>query len=337
MLEIVGTVANSVTNILRAAMTDALHPQVAALLAAEAASGTALVTLTVEQVRAQSNVKYSPLVGEPETVHRTWGEVLKTTSGDVSVRWYQPTIDEPTLLVVYVHGGGWVTGTLDTYDSLCASLALRSGALVMSVDYGISPETAFPGALAQVTAILAEAREHALNAGFSIQTVSAAGDSAGGQLVGAAIHRLIVAQQPLPDSAVYIYPVTDASMTHRSWTTLGSGYRLTYEKMKWFWEQYLGTDFATMQARAKEPDVSPLYAPTLKQNPRSLVITAAFDPLRDEGDAFATRLKAEGAPVEWFTVPGQVHGFLRLRQAFTDPDWGADAVMKKIGTFLTNV
>jgi len=316
-------------------MKDALHPQVAALIAAEAASGTTPVELTVAQVRAQSNVKYSPLVGEPETVHRTWDEVLKTSAGDVPVRWYQPTSDAPTLLVVYVHGGGWVTGTLDTYDALCASLALRSGALVMSIDYGISPETAFPGALTQVVAILADAKKHAFNAGFSVLTVSAAGDSAGGQLVGSAIHRLIAAQHALPDSAVYIYPVTDASMTHESWTALGSGYRLTYEKMKWFWEQYLGTDFATMQARATEPDLSPLYASTLGQHPRSLVITAAFDPLRDEGEAFVHRLQVEGASVESFTVPGQVHGFLRLRQAFTDPEWGSDAVMEKIGAFLT--
>jgi len=317
-------------------VTDALHPQVAALLAAEAAA--APVALTVATLRAHSDVTYSPLVGDPETVHRSWNEVLETPAGNVPVRWYQPTSDLPTLLVVYVHGGGWVTGTLDSYDSLCASLALRSGALVMSVDYAISPETIFPGALMQVVAILADAKKHAINAGFSVSKVSAAGDSAGGQLVATAIHRLIAANQPLPDSAVYIYPVTDASMQHESWSTLGNGFRLTYEKMKWFWEQYLGTDLATAQVRAKEQgaaDISPLYAPTLQQNPRSLVMTAAFDPLRDEGDAFAHRLEAEGVPVAHFTVPGQVHGFLRLRQVFTDPEWGPDAVMEKIGAFLT--
>lgn len=318
-------------------MKEALHPQVAALIASEVASGAAPVEMTVANVRAQNNVGRSPLVGEPEKIHRLWDDILKTSVGDVPVRWYQPTNVAPTLLVVYVHGGGWVTGTLDSYDALCSALALRSGALVMSVDYGVSPETAFPGALTQVVAILADARQHALHAGFSIMTVAAAGDSAGGQLIGSAIHRLIAADQTLPDAAVYIYPVTDAAMQRESWTTMGTGYRLTYDKMKWFWEQYVGTDFASVRARATDPDLSPLYSPLLGQFPTSLVITAAFDPLRDEGEAFAQRLEAEGAPIASFTVPGQIHGFLRLRQTFTDPKWGADAVMEKIGRFLTNV
>ncbi|WP_347558746.1 alpha/beta hydrolase [Robbsia sp. KACC 23696] len=315
-------------------MPDALHPDVVAVWPLLLGAPSSPADLSVEKIRAIDPVSEARLVGAPEPVFKTWDRVLQTEAGGIGARWYQPTETNPTLLLVYVHGGGWVKGSLDSHDVLCRALALRSGAFVLSIDYGLSPETAYPGALDQVCAVLANASQLAADEGFGTLRVAAAGDSAGGHLLATATHRLIEENQPLPESMVYLYPVTDASMRATSWTTFGSGYPLTYDRMKWFWEQYVGSDFARLQARARDPLLSPLYSDRLDRYPRSMVITARCDPLRDEGDAFADRLKEAAVQVEHVSVPGQVHGFLRMRQAFTDPEWGVDAVIHRIAAFL---
>jgi acetyl esterase len=315
-------------------MKDALHPQVVAVLPLLVGASTGASNLTVEKARASDPVSDAQLVGEPEPVFKTWDSTLETEAGSVPARWYRPADTVPTVLIVYAHGGGWVRGSLASHDVLCRALALRSGALVLSIAYGLSPETAFPGALNQVFSVLANASAIAADAGFPALRVTAAGDSAGAHLIATAIHRLIADDRPLPESAVYIYPVTDASMSQPSWTTFGTGYPLPYERMKWFWEQYVGSDFARIQARANDPLLSPLHSDLLDRYPRAMVITATCDPLQDEGIAFADRLAEAGVQVERLAVPGQVHGFLKMRRAFTDPEWGVDAVIDRIAAFL---
>ncbi|SAK98370.1 esterase/lipase/thioesterase [Caballeronia hypogeia] len=213
-------------------------------------------------------------------------------------------------------------------------MARRSGALVLNVDYGRSPETPFLAAIEQIKHVLVHVGTYVGEFGCSGAKLSVAADSAGAQVVAAAMHLLAEANQPLPDSAAFIYPALDATMQHDTWRSFGSGYRLTRKTMEWYWTQYLGQHPSDMGAQAYDPCVPPMYSHHLSQFPRSLVVTAACDPLRAEGEEFFQRLSQAGVDSKYLPVPGQIHGFLRFRRAFTDPEWGADAVMERICRFL---
>jgi len=308
-----------------------LNPQTAALLEGVFKAPAVPAPLTVEEVRAGNDKITQLLVGPGEEVFRIWDSLARDRGRTLALRWYRPTAEPPSRLTIFVHGGGWVGGTLDSYDALCRSLALRSGALVVSVGYSLSPETRFPTALDEVCLVLGRAKALAAEFGYISLELSVAGDSAGGQLIATALHRIMETGAELPKKAVFLYPATDASMRFPSWVRLANGYNLTAAKMRWFWEQYVGP---TLAAQAALPELSPLRSPHLAEFPRSLVVTAEFDLLSDEGRAFAQQLAMAGANVELLEVPGQIHGFLRLRKVLTDPEWGADAVMERVGAFL---
>jgi acetyl esterase len=286
--------------------------------------------LTPERAR-QRNVKMTAMVaGEPEEVARTWQQAVDTGRGTRPVRWYVPYETRPDALVVHIHGGGFVAGTLDTYDPFCRSLALRTAALVASVDYSLSPEAKHPQALGEVIGVLRQARALAEAADIPVSDWSITGDSAGACLAAAALSELARAGDDLPDAAVLIYPVLDATMDYPSYQTVGDGYQLSRDQLRWYWDQYAGTDFD-----ARDPSISPMYSDQLARFPRTMIITAEFDPLRDEGVAFGERLERAGVTVEQIDVPGTIHGFLRLRGVLRDPVWGPDAVMERIGKFLS--
>ena len=317
-------------------MPPSLHPDVAALLNGVLKAPLEPVAPSVQGVRDSSNALSELLGGPGEAVAATWDSVADTGRGPVPVRWYRPAADRPDALLIYVHGGGWVAGSLDTHDGLCRALALRSGFLVMSIGYSLSPEAVFPVALDEVADILQSAPALAAAAGFPTRKLAVAGDSAGAQLLGAALHRLAAADAPLPDAAVFIYPVTDATMRASSWKTLADGFSLTAERMRWFWAQFLGDELMASGDKLAAPDISPLYSDRLAAFPRTMVITAEFDLLHGEGIQFAEKLSAQGVSVEHLHVPGQIHGFMRFRKALTDKEWGPDAVCAKIGKFLIN-
>ena len=270
------------------------------------------------------------LVGAGEEIFRSWNASLLVEGVSLPVRWYLPSSSSPELLTIFVHGGGWVSGTLDAYDALCRSLALRSAGAVLSLDYALSPEAKFPAAIDEVRSAVLNAVKLAAAEGLMITRLAVAGDSAGGNIVAGALHSLAAIDQMLPAKAVFIYPATDTSMDYQSWRDIGSAYNLDSAKMKWFWEQYLGPDWQ----HSGGAQGSPLNSEHLDRFPESLVITATHDPLKDEGREFYRRLKAAGTNALHIEVPGQIHGFIRFRQAMTDPQWGADAVMQRIGDFL---
>ncbi|MDB5774828.1 MAG: alpha/beta hydrolase [Herbaspirillum sp.] len=309
------------------------HPQVAALLNGILKQEPNAVP-TIQAARNGSIALIEPLSGPGEPVAAAWDSVADTAHGPVPLRWYRPSASQPDALLVYVHGGGWVAGSLDTHDSLCRALALRSGFLVVSIGYSLSPEAVFPQAQQEVNEILLRAPALAEAAGFHTRTLAVAGDSAGAQLLGVALHALAADRLPMPDAAVFIYPVTDATMSAPSWRTLADGYSLTAERMRWFWTQYLGEEAMRTPDRLTAPDISPLYSDRLAAFPRSMVITAEFDLLRDEGRQFAEKLAAQGVAAQHLHVPGQIHSFIRFRKVLTDPQWGADAVCGKIAEFL---
>jgi acetyl esterase len=315
-------------------MPPSLHPDVAALLNGVLKAPAEPVAPSVQGARDGSEALTALLSGPGEAVAAAFDATVDTGPGPVPVRWYRPGAARPDALLVYVHGGGWVAGSLDTHDGLCRALALRSGYLVMSVGYSLSPEAVFPTALDQVADILRRAPALAAAAGFPIGKLAVAGDSAGAQLLGAAMHVLAGEQAPLPDAAVFIYPVTDATMGAPSWRTLADGFFLTAARMRWYWTQFLGAELMASGDRLAAPDISPLYSDRLAAFPRAMVITAEFDLLHGEGVAFAEKLSAQGVSVEHLHVPGQIHGFMRFRQALRDAQWGPDAVCTRIGRFL---
>ena len=221
--------------------------------------------------------------------------------GPVPIRIYRP--ENPTGALVYFHGGGWVLGNISTVDGVCATLARRAGITVISVDYRLAPEHRFPAAVEDAWAATtwAYAKREELGA---TGRLAIGGDSAGGNLAAVAARRardegMTLALQLL------VYPVTDADFDTVSYRDNASGYWLTRDGMVWFWDQYLpaGDRF--------HPDASPLRADDLADVAPALVITAEFDPLRDEGEAYAARLERAGVPVTLKRYDGLVHGFFR--------------------------
>lgn len=315
-------------------MEKTLHPQIEALLAGVLHSDPSAGPPTVEAVREASLRLGNLLAGPGEPVAKIWDSTAGTSQGSIPLRWYQPTDAQRDSLLVYVHGGGWVTGTFETHDTLCRALALRTGFIVLSVGYSLSPEARHPQAMHEVAFILRQAKQLARWHSLEIRTLVAAGDSAGGHLIASALHHLAESGHPLPDAAVFIYPITDASLAYPSYSHFAEGFGLTTERMRWYWEQYLGNDLHLMGDRLRDPYISPICSPHLHRFPPSLIVTAEFDVLHDEALAFAQRLRENSVTAKHLEVPGHIHGFLRYRKALTDPTCGPDAVMTQIGTFL---
>jgi acetyl esterase/lipase len=202
-----------------------------------------------------------------------------------------------------------VFGNLDTHDAVCRALAKESGAVVISVDYRLAPEHKFPAAVDDSYAATVWIAANADRLGIDKHRIAVGGDSAGGNLATVIAMRCRDAGGPALAAQVLIYPVTDVSTfetgSHRE---LGEGYFLTRAAMEWFTGHYLAS---ADQKRHRE--ASPLLATNLSGLPPALVITAEFDPLRDEGEAYAQRLKQAGVPVTVTRYPGMIHGFVSMQ------------------------
>jgi acetyl esterase len=233
-------------------------------------------------------------------------------AGGIPARLYRPS-DTPDLgLLVYLHGGGWVIGDLDSHDNVCRALANGSGHAVLSVDYRLAPEHPFPAALEDAVTATRWAHANAAALGCRADRLAVGGDSAGANLAA------VVAQLgPVP--LVYqllVYPVTDCTRSYPSYTENAAGPFLTRDGMGWFIDHYLSGG----QGRPDDPRVSPLFAgdTAVAATPPALVITAEFDPLRDEGDAYAARLGALGVPTSHVRMSAMFHGFFSLADFLDD-------------------
>lgn len=237
-----------------------------------------------------------------EAIH----EVRDVDADGIACRLYRPSGDEGLGLLVFLHGGGWVFGDLDSHDNVCRSLANGSGCAVLAVDYRLSPETKFPGALDDAANALRWAHRHAVELGCDPDRLAIGGDSAGGNLAAIVAHA-----SPVPlRFQLLVYPVTDATMSSASYRDNGEGYFLTVAGMRWFIDHYLdGTG-----ADRRDPRISPLFASddALRKGPPAMVITAEFDPLRDEGDLYAARLAEVGVPTNHVRFGGMFHGFFSM-------------------------
>ncbi len=229
-------------------------------------------------------------------------------AGDLAVRIYRPAsapADAKLPCLVYAHGGGWVFGNLDSHDVLCAQFALEAGIVVFAIDYRLAPEARFPGAFDDVVAGLQWVATNGAAIGVDSSKLAIGGDSAGGNLAAAASIWARDNGGPALRLQLLAYPVTDAVGRAESYRRYEDGYGLNAATMEWFFDHY-----APDKAGRGDWRVSPLRAGSLGGLPPALVITAGYDPLRDEGRAYAFRLQQEGTQADLVEFGGMLHGFL---------------------------
>ena len=287
-----------------------LNPAIESLLALMAqAPAIDFDTATVDAARA---IFDNPLAfGEPPTVSSVKDIKITLPGRTLDARLYRPEgAGERPGLIVYFHGGGWVIGTIDTHDGPCRALANSSGAAVLSVAYRLAPEYPYPAPSDDCYAATIWAVANADDLGIDGSKIAVAGDSAGGNLAAAVAIMARDAGGPKIAHQLLIYPVTDVDFERPSYAANGGGdYYLSTAGMKWFWGHYLG---------GRAPEDAPLAVvlrqPDLSRLPSATVITAEYDPLRDEGDAYAAKLSAAGVPVDGTCAPGMIHGFFNMFQ-----------------------
>jgi acetyl esterase len=286
----------------------ALLPEIRSLLDQQATSGRPpLHHQSVEQARAFHVADAAALNGPPAPVAAVADRLVPGPAGELPVRVYTPEGSPPFPIVVFFHGGGWVVGTLDTYDPLCRALAAVTPAVVVSVDYRLAPEHRWPAAVEDAYAATEWASRNAAALGGAQHRLAVAGDSAGGNL--AAVVALGARDRGGPAIAfqLLVYPVLDVAGGTASWQEYADGYHLTADGMRWYWDHYLGG------ADGAAPDASPLRAAFVGGLPPALVIGAEYDILRDEGEAYAARLAEAGVDATASRHAGVVHGFVRWR------------------------
>jgi acetyl esterase len=230
------------------------------------------------------------------------------TAVPIQARHYTPVPDggsRPPLLVYY-HGGGFTYGDLDTHDGVCRLLCRHAGAHVLAVDYRLAPEHPFPAAVEDARAALAWAYANADELGADPARVGVGGDSAGGNLAAVAAQLAARDGGPAPVLQLLIYPAVDFTSRRRSRELFGEGFLLSNAEMDWFEDNYLRPG----REHASDPRASPLLADDLSGLAPALVVTAAFDPLRDEGEEYARALQAAGTPATLRRFPGFVHAFI---------------------------
>jgi len=237
-------------------------------------------------------------------------------SRSLSVRVYRPLGFSHLPAVVFCHGGGWVTGGLDTHDGVCRWLATALDRAIVSVDYRLAPEHKYPLALDDVQAAVDWTRQHSAELGSTPGPVVIAGDSAGGNLAAATAlrDRNRVRSGTAGNGIalqILLYPVLDHELATTSMREFADGFLLTRDAMACFWRHYLPD-----AAAGDEPEASPLKCPDLSDIAPAVVVTAGFDPLRDEGEAYTTRLATAGVRTRLLNYPGQIHDFLRRTHLF---------------------
>jgi acetyl esterase len=299
-----------------------LDPQARATLDAVSALGLPPFEQgTPAAARAGLAARRKVTTAAPAPVHA----VEERRAGGVPVRVYRPSAARPLPSLVYFHGGGWVLGDLDVYDGTVRDLANASGCLVVSVDYRLAPEHKFPAAADDAFAATAWVADNAAEIGADPERLAVGGDSAGGNLAAAVTLMARGRGGPKIAFQLLIYPVTDQAFDTVSYQENAEGYGLTRKQMMWFSGHYLRSP-----VDADDPLASPLRASSLRGLPPALVITAGYDPLRDEAEQYAERLKADGVDVRVERYPGLIHGFFGMTASID----AAGAAIRRAGDAL---
>jgi acetyl esterase len=296
-----------------------LHPEVQAILdTMNATPGPPAHEVPVAEARAAHVAESIELSGPGEPVAEVRDVRVPAAGGEVLVRAFRPEGDGPLPVVAYLHGGGWVMGSVDSYDTALRALANATGAIVAGVEYRLAPEHRFPAALEDSLAAIRWLSAHADELGGDGSRLAVAGDSAGGNLAAVVARRL---RGELPIALqVLIYPVIDAGLNLPSYREFADGHGLSAASMRRFWDLYLdGAD-------GSDPDASPLRAADLAGVAPALVLTAEEDVLRDEGEAYAAALQEAGVEVALVRWPGSIHGFFRWFAATSEARAAVDTV-----------
>lgn len=288
-----------------------LHPQARTLLDRIADIGEPdLSTLSIEQARALS-AKRKRLPGPPA---RTQDLSIPGAGGEIPMRVYYPEQSGPLPAVVYFHGGGFAMGSIEGHDGLCRTLAVETGCCVASVGYRLAPEHPFPAATLDAYTALCWVHENADELGVDHRRLAIAGDSAGGTLATVAARQAMERRGPPLAMQLLLYPVTDLrTLDTPSYHELSEGHFVSRTEMAWFRDMYLPDE-----TRRSDPSASPLASDALTGLPRTLVVTAEYDPLRDEGRAYADKLTASGVETTYRCYPGMIHGFISLAPYLDD-------------------
>lgn len=282
-----------------------LHPQAKALLQLiEQNKAPPTHTLPVEDARRMYRERR--IYTQPATPHVAWVQALM--AGAIPMRMYRPFEGgAPLPALVYFHGGGWVIGDLDTHDTLCRQLANTSGCVIVSVDYRLAPEHPFPAAVDDCIAATYWIHDHATELGVDASRLAVGGDSAGGNLAAVvALAARDAGDLPLVYQLL-IYPATDNRRIAPSHTRNGEGYLLTRDTIRYFHDHYIPNEADDQDWRA-----SPLLHPDLSRLPPALILTAGYDPLRDEGLMYAQALSEAGNTATQLCFERQIHGFITM-------------------------
>lgn len=305
-----------------------LHPQVRAMLDLMIEREVPPIhTLSPQDARTMFRERRTAIQPDPPAVAEVLDMICAGPHGPLPMRMFKPAArlrsaqgsQDALPVLVYFHGGGWVIGDLDVYDTLCRQLANQAGCAVVSVDYRMGPEHRFPAAVDDSYAALLWVASHAHQLGVDRERIAVGGDSAGGNLaaVVAILARDDAQAQPHLNLVfqLLIYPVTDMRRGHASHRTNGEGFGLTRDTMAYFEKHYLSDP-----RHVEDWRVSPLLAPDLSRLPPGLLITAGFDPLRDEGLAYADALSEAGTDVTYVCFDRQVHGFVPMGRVYSEAD-----------------
>jgi acetyl esterase len=291
-----------------------LDPKAEALLAQMREAGAKpSEELTVPEARLASWA-FLELTGEPEEVASVEHRFIPGPTADIPVRIYTPATpasEGPHPAIVYFHGSGWVVGNIAISDPATRSLANSTGCVVVSVNYQKAPEHKFPVPFDDCYAATSWVAENAAALGLDPNRIAVAGDSAGGNIAAAVCLRARNEGGPAIAFQVLIYPATDCGWDKPSCIENAEGYLLQRATMEWFWNHYIRSP-----ADAENPYVSPLRAADLSGLPPAYICTAEFDPLRDDGELYAERLREAGVPVKYTQYDGMIHAFYWMTGVF---------------------
>lgn len=281
-------------------------------------------SLTIEETR-EKYVGMRGLAGEPKPLERVEDLTVSGPGGEIPIRLYASTREDRLPALVYLHGGRFISGNLETHDRVCRDLADRSGWMIIAVDYRLAPEYLFPAAVEDAFAVVSWTGREGLKLGVDPSRIGVGGDSAGGNLAAAVALMASDAGPPRLCCQMLIYPMLDATCSGESHRTMASGYGAGSADMKLGYALYLGET-----GRPKDPRVSPVFADGLSRLPSTFVLTAEFDSLRDEAELYAARLESAGVPVELVRIPGAIHGIFQMAGVLKS----GDSALEQAADFL---
>ena len=261
---------------------------------------------TVSAQEARSNAKARPR-GKGPDVHKVEDIKIPSDAGPIPARIYTPSDETSLPVLVWFHGGGWVVGDLESADATARHLCNESSSVIISIDYRLAPETKFPGAPDDCYAATQWVSENASSLNADPDKIAVGGDSAGGNLAAVVSLMARDKQGPKIGFQLLVYPVTEMNFNTKSYIDNAEGYQLSRDGMIWYWDHYLEDKEAS-----NNPYAAPMKAQSLQNLPPALIITAEYDPLRDEGKAYAERLKAEGVTTQYTMYSGMIHGFFGM-------------------------